>query len=158
GRSQRRVQPWRHPLRGPDGGGAVPGRESDGAAPGVGGRAAATAAVERSHLAGPGNHLPEVPAEGAGPALRRRRGPGRRPTAVSGRRAHSSAAGGPGGAVVGLGPAAAGRPRGAAPRRAGAPGLGRVRGRLLLPCPIAPGPSRRSPGAAGGPTSSRTSP
>ena len=73
----------------------VPGR--DGARdPGAGqvGRAGhrpTPAAAEAA--ARPGDDLPEVPGERAGQALRRRRGPGRRPAPVRGRRADPGAAG-----------------------------------------------------------------
>src|SRR5205809_7280945 len=53
----------------------------------------------------PGNHLPEVPAQRAGAALRQRRGAGRRPTALRRGTADPGKARGPRRAIMALGPA-----------------------------------------------------
>ena len=53
-------------------------------------RAGAAAQLQPGGAARPGDDLPEVPAEGAGPALRQRRGAGRRPAAASSPASRSS--------------------------------------------------------------------
>ncbi len=67
--------------------------------------AGASVAAERQGAARPGNHLPEVPAQRAGAALRQRRGAGRRPTALRRGTADPGKARGPGRAIMALGPA-----------------------------------------------------
>ena len=84
---QRRVQPRRDPLRDADRPAAVPGADAGGhAAAGAGPGPGAAAAAQPQGRSRPGNDLPEMSAKGAGPALRRRRRPGRRPGGVPQRR------------------------------------------------------------------------
>ena len=70
--------------------------------------AGAAAAAAAAAAARPGDDLPEVPGEGARPALRQRRGPGRRPGALPRRRADPGPADRPAGPGRQVGPAAAG--------------------------------------------------
>ena len=78
------------PVRVPDGPAAVPGGDGDGhAAAGGGRRAGAGAAAQRPGAARPGDDLSEVPAEGAGQALRQCGGAGGRPAAASWRASRS---------------------------------------------------------------------
>ncbi len=61
-----RLRPWGDPVRIANGAAAVPRRDCVGDAPAGGGRrAGATHASEPAGPARPGNHLPEVPAQGA---------------------------------------------------------------------------------------------
>ena len=71
----RRLRPGRDPLRAADGPAAVPGRDDPGD-PGAGedGRAGAAVAAVPRPAARPRDDLPEVPAKGAGQALRSGRG------------------------------------------------------------------------------------
>src|SRR5205085_8873456 len=69
---------------------------------GGGRRAGAGATVAAEGAQGPGDDLPEVPAKGAGEALRRCYGSGGRPAALPGGRADRGAAGEPGGAELAL--------------------------------------------------------
>src|SRR5262249_30459284 len=64
--------------------------------------ASAAVAVAEQDAARPGDHLPEVPAEGAGQALRLGGGTGRGPWTVSARRADRGATGGTTGASLAL--------------------------------------------------------
>ena len=69
-----RLRPGGDPVRAAHGPAAVPRRDGDGdAAAGGGRRAGAARAAEPAGAARPGNHLPEVPAQGAAPPLRQRR-------------------------------------------------------------------------------------
>src|SRR5262249_40633845 len=88
-----------------DGPAAVPGGDGggDGDAGGLPGPGAAVAA-EPQGAARPGDHLPDVPAQGAGAALRQRPGAGRRPPPLPRRAADPGPAGGLGRAVRALGP------------------------------------------------------
>ncbi len=84
---QRRLQPRRDPLRDADRPAAVPGADAGGhAAAGARPGPGAAAAAQPQGRSRSGSDLPEVPAKGAGPALRRRRRPGRRPGSVPQRR------------------------------------------------------------------------
>ena len=65
--------------------------------------------LQSQDAARPGDDLSEVPAEGAGQALRHGRGSGGGPAALPGRRADPGAAGGPPGARLSNGPAASRR-------------------------------------------------
>ena len=84
------VRPGGDPVRAADGPAAVPGGDGGGdvAAGDVPGAGAAVAA-ERRGAARPGDHLPEVPAQGAAAALRQRRGPGGRSSALPARTSRS---------------------------------------------------------------------
>ncbi len=74
------LRPGCHPVRMPDGPAAVPRRHRGGDAPaGAGRRAGAPRPAQPAGAARPGNHLPEVLAQGADPALRQRTGAGGRP-------------------------------------------------------------------------------
>ena len=70
--------------------------------------AGAAVAAERPGAARPGDHLPEVPGEGPGPALRHGPGAGRRPAAPGWRAGRWRAAGGAGRAGVAVVPPEAG--------------------------------------------------
>ena len=114
--SHRCVRPGSNSLRAAHGPAAVPGREPDGDAPAGGGRRSGPAgAAEPARAARPGNHLPEVLAQGAAEALRQRRGTGRRPPPVPSRGAHRGAPGRAAGAPRPVGAAEPGG-RGAARR------------------------------------------
>ena len=76
----RRLRPRRDPLRAAHRPAAVPGRDvARHARPGADQRAGAADAAAAEGAARPGNDLPEVPAKGAGEALRLGRRAGRRP-------------------------------------------------------------------------------
>ena len=100
--------------------------------------AGAAPAAQRDHPPRRRDHLPEVPGEGAGEAVSRRRGPGRGPAAVPGRRADPGSAGDGGRAPAEMGPAAAGD------RLLERGGPGR-RGHRADRDPLAVAPGRRQP-------------
>ena len=141
----RRVRPGGDPLRVPDGPAAVQGGHGAGDdAAGAGRRAGAAAAVAIEDAARPGDHLSEMPGEGAGPPLRQRRGAGRRPAALPDRPDDSGAAGGDRRTPVALGPSQPGAGRGGRPGGGGAGGAGRFVDRFRR----LPGPRRRRPAAS----------
>src|SRR5262249_15763447 len=110
----RRLRAGRHPLRPAHGSAAVQGRDAAGDGdPGPRKRPGSTAGAQSARGPRPGNDLPEVPGQGAGPALPLGGGAGRRPGALAGRRAD------PGPAERGLGTGAE-----AGPAQAGAGGAG----------------------------------
>ena len=77
----------------------------------IGRGAGAAVAAEPAGAARPGDDLPEVPAQGAGAALRQRRGAGRRPDALRGGAADPGPARGLGESDPGAGAGATRRPR-----------------------------------------------
>ena len=89
----------RPPFRAADGGGDRP----PGDLPGSG----AAVAAQRQGPPRPGGHLPQVPAQGAAPPLRRRRGAGGGPSPLPGWGGDRGATGGPAGAAGPAGPSAA---------------------------------------------------
>ena len=104
---RRRLRAGRDPLRAAHRPAAVPGRDGAGDASGRWSRdePVPPVAAEPEGAARPGDDLPEVPAEGPAAAVRRRRGAGRGPAAVPGRRADPGAAGRPAGAGLAVVPA-----------------------------------------------------
>ncbi len=160
---RRSVCPGSHPLRNADGPAAVQGNQHPGhpgAGPQPGTSAARPLAARRA--ARPGNDLSEMSCQGAGPALRQRGRPGRRPETLPQGRADP----GPAGAVLGacrqMGspPAGPGGPAGQQQRGPARPrlrGSGRrslrpARGAAANPLPPRPrhGPRPAVPGPAGG--------
>ena len=81
-----RVRPGGDPVRAAHGPAAVPRRDRDGDAPaGADRRASVSDTAEPAGAARPDDDLPEVPVQGAAPALRQRRRTGGRPPPISSR-------------------------------------------------------------------------
>ena len=142
----RRLQPGRDPLRGPDRRDAVSRRTSPGLAAGDRGGTAAAAAAQRPDPSRPGNDLLEGDGPGAGAAVPDRRRDGRGPAAVAPGRADPTP--GPRGDRSGPGDGA-GATRGSPawpPRCSSSSLAGLLRGHLAVAARRAQGRARREPG------------